>query len=140
MAAQRGLDSLMGMRPPASVNLTPEVLRVAMKGLLTFREMELNQVHSWILGSKCWSCSDSDCPSRIVTGARVSEAHQAVVDRIVDSAHFGTKILEVLSLKEICGGSNLGFCGRCVKGWESEHADVRESAWGLLLDISGSGG
>jgi len=70
-------------------------------------------------------------------GPGVSEAHQKVVDRIVDSAYTGTKILEVLSLKEICGDDCFGFCESCVDGWEAGHADVRKNVWGVLPDVFG---
>jgi len=137
MAARRGLDSLMDRRLPASARLSPEVLHMAMKGLLALREVELKEAHRLILGSRgSRSCSQSNCPSRH-SGPGVSEADQKVVDRITDSACSGTKILEVLSLKEVCGGDCLGFCKGCVGGWEAGHADVRESAWDMLPIVFG---
>ena len=138
MAARRGLDSLMDMRLQAGARLSPEILRVAIKGLLALHKMELKETHHLIFGSQAsWSCSRSNCPSRTTTGPRVSEAHQKVVDRITDSSHSGTKILQVLSLKEVCGGDYLGFCESCVEGWEVGHADVRKNAWGMLPGIFG---
>jgi len=137
MAARRGLDSLMDIRLPSSARLSPEILRVAMRGLLVLREMELKETHRLIHGSRgSRSCSRPNCPSRN-TGPGVSEAHQKVVDRIADSAHSGTKILEVLSLKEIYGGGCLGFCENCMEGWEAGHADVRKNVWGVLPGLFG---
>ena len=137
MAARKGLDSLMDRRLPASARLPPEILQVVIKGLLTLREMELKETHRLILGSKgSRSCSRPNCPSRNA-GPGVSEAHQEVVDRIVDSAHSGTKILEVLSLKEIYGGDCLGFCENCMEGWEAGHADVRKNVWSMLPGLFG---
>jgi len=138
MAARRGLDSLMDRRLPASARLSPEILRVAINGLLALRGVELKEAHRLILGSRgARSCSRSNCPSRNATGPVVSEAHQEVVNRITDSAHSGTKILEVLSLREACEGDYVGFCEKCVEGWEAGHADVRKSAWGMLSDVFG---
>ena len=137
MAARRGLDSLMDRRLPASARLSPEALQVAMKGLLALREVELKEAHRLILGSRgSRSCSRSNCPSRNL-GPGVSEADQKIVDRITDSAHCGTKILEVLSLKEVCGGDCFGFCEGCTEGWETGHADVRKNVWVMLPDVFG---
>ena len=138
MAAQRGLDSLMDRHLPASARLSPEILRVAVKGQLALREMELKEIHRLIVGQKGFrSCSRPGCPSRNTTGPRVSEAHQKVIDRITDSGHSGTKLLRVLSLREICGDDCLGFCGSCVEGWEAGHADLRREAWGMLPEMFG---
>ena len=138
MAARRGLDSLMDRRLPAKARLSPEILQAAIKGMLALREAELKEIHRLILGSRgSQPCLRSNCPSRATTGPRVSEAHQEVVDRITDSAHSGTKILQVLSLKEVCGGDCFGFCESCVEGWEVGHADVRKNAWGMLPDMFG---
>ena len=138
MAARRGLDSLMDMRLPASARLSPEILRVAMKGLFVLREMELKEIHRLVIGSKgSQTCLRSNCPSRTPMDPRVLEARQRIADRITDSAHSGTKILDVLSLKEVCGGNCLGFCESCVEGWESGHADVRKGAWGMLPHVIG---
>jgi len=140
MAARRGLDSLMDTRLPTSARLSPDVLRAAMKGLLALREMELKEIHRLVLGSKgSRSCSQPNCPSRNATGPRVSEAHQEVVGRIADSAHSGTKILEVLSL-DVCEGGCAGFCRSCVEGWEAGHADVRQKVWGTLPGMFGLNG
>ena len=136
MAVRRGLDSLMGLRLSASARLTPEVLQVAIKGLLALRGMELKETHRLILGSRgSRSCSRPTCPSRNTTGPVVSEAHQKVVDRIADSVHSGTKILEVLSLREVCGGDCFGFCENCAERWGAGHVDVRKNAWGTLPDV-----
>jgi len=138
MAARRGLDSLMDRRLPAKARLSPEILQAAIKGMLALREAELKEIHRLIFGSRgSKPCLRSNCPSRTTAGSRVSEAHQKVVDRITDSAHSGTKILQVLSLKEVCGGDCFGFCESCVEGWEAGHADVRKNAWGMLPDMFG---
>ena len=138
MAVRRGPDSLMDRRSPASARLSPEILRVAIKGLLALREMELKETHRLILGSNSpHSCRSLNCPSRNTMGPRVSEAHQKVVDRIVESADSGTKLLQVLSVKEVCGGDCFGFCAGCVEGWEAGHADVRKKAWAVLPDVFG---
>ena len=138
MAARRGVGSLMDRRLPASARLSPETLQVAIQGLMALREMELRETHRLILGPKSSrSCSLPTCPSRDATGPGVSEAHQRVVDRIADSAHPGTKLLQVLSLKDICGGDCLGFCEGCVGGWEAGHAGVRRKAWGMLPEVFG---
>ena len=50
MAAQRGLDSLMDRRLPASACLSPDILHVATRGLMKLREVELNETHDMILG------------------------------------------------------------------------------------------
>ena len=145
MAARMGLDSLMDTRLPASARLPPDTLRAAMKGLLALREMELKEIHRLILWSRGpRSCSWSECRSRDA-GLRVSKAHQEVVDRIADSAHSGTRILEVLSLKEVFGADwaafwNDGFCDNCVEDWEAAHADVRKKAWGTLPGVFGLNG
>jgi len=44
------------------------------------------------------------CPSRHAAGPRVSEAHRKVIDQITDSSGSGTRLLQVLSLRDICGG------------------------------------
>ena len=138
MTTRRGLDSLMDKRLPASAGLSPEILQPAIRGLMTLREMELKETHRLILGSKgpC-SCSGLNCPSRNTTGPRVSEAHQKVVDQIVDSARSSTKLLQVLSLREACGDDCFGFCESCVEGWEAGHAAVRKKAWTMLPNVFG---
>jgi len=138
MAARRGLESLMGRRLPASARLPPETLQVAVQGLFALREMELKETHHLIFGlNASRSCSRSDCPSRDTTGPRISEAHKKVANRIVDSARSGTRLLQVLSLKEVCGGDCLGFCDGCVEAWEAGHADLRKKAWAALPDVFG---
>ena len=138
MAARMGLDSLMDARLPASAKLAPEILRVAIQGLLALREMELREIHRLIFGSKgprC--CSMPECHSYNAADPGLSEARQKVVDRIADPARPGTKILELLSLKEVCRGDLVGFCDDCVEGWEAGHVDVRKNAWGMLPGMFG---
>ena len=138
MAARRGLDSLMNRRLPQSATLPPDILQPAIRGLITLREMELKETHRLILGSEAlYPCSSSKCPSRKKTGPRASDAHQKVVDQITDSFRSGTKLLQVLSLAEICGGDCHGFCVGCVEGWEAGHAEVRKKVWAVLPDVFG---
>jgi hypothetical protein len=138
MAARRGLDSLMDSRLLRNATLPPGILQVTIKGLLTLREVELKETHRLIFGSKdSRSCSQAGCPSPEATGPRISEAHQKVVDRITDSVRSGTNILQVLSLREVCGSDCFGFCEFCVEGWEVGHADARKNAWAMLPDVFG---
>ena len=138
MAARRGLDSLMDRRLPASARLSPEILQVATKGLLALCKMELNETYDLVLPSNGPRiCSQANCPSRSMTGPGVSEAHRAVIDRMANYAHPGTKLLQVLSLRDVCGGDCLGFCESCVEGWEAGHANVRRRVWGMLPDLFG---
>lgn len=138
MVARKGLDSLMGEGLPASARLSPKILQVAIKGLIALREMELKELHRLICGPKgWWFCSQPNCPSGNATDPKVqSEAYQKVVHRIIDSGHSGTRLLEVLSLKEV-RGDGLGFCESCAEGWEAGHADVRKKAWDLLPNMFG---
>ena len=138
MAARRGLDSLMDGRLPAGARLPLETLQVAAKGLLALREIELNETYDLVLGSKgSRTCSQVNCSSRTTTGPRVSEAHRKVIDRMASYAHSGTKLLQVLSLRDVCGGDYLGFCESCVVEWEAGHADVRRKVWDMLPDVFG---
>jgi hypothetical protein len=138
MAVRRGPDSLMDRHLPRDAILSPEILQVAIKGLLALREMELKEIHRLIFGSNnSRSCPWPGCPSPDATGPRISEAHRKIADRITDSAHSGTRLLQVLSLREVCGGDYLGFCKNCVEGWEVGHADVRRNAWEMLPDVFG---
>jgi len=138
MAARRGLDSLMIRRLPQSATLSPEVLQLAIRGLMTLREMELKETHRLIFGSKTSRpCSSQNCPSRNTTGPQTSDARQIIVDQITDSSQSGTKVLQILSLSDICGGDCHGFCESCVEGWEAEHAKVRKKVWTALPDVFG---
>ena len=138
MAARRGLGSLMDRRLPASAKLSAEILQVAAQGLLALREIELNETFDLVLGSRgSRICSQANCPSRNTTGPRISEAHRKVIDRMVNYAHSGTKLLQVLSLRDICGDDYLGFCESCVEGWEVGHADVRRKVWDMLPNLFG---
>ena len=138
MAVRRGLAPLMDRRLPRSATLAPETLQVAIEGLFTLREMELKETHRLIFGSSgSRSCSWMSCPSLDATGPRISEAQQKIADRITDFAPSGTNLLQVLSLKEVCGGDYFGFCENCVEGWEIGHADVRKNAWAMLPDVFG---
>jgi len=136
MATRRGLDTLMDRRLPQSATLSPEILQLAIRGLMALREMELKETHRLIFGSKIsHPCSSQNCPSRSNTGPRASEAHQKIVDQITGSSRSGTKVLQVLSLGDICRGNSHGFCKRCVEEWEAGHAEVRKKVWAALPDV-----
>jgi hypothetical protein len=140
MAARRGLDSLMDRHLPRNATLPSDILQVAIRGLLALREMEFKETYRLIFGSSgSRSCSQFklSCTAYNATGSRLSEARQKVADRITDSAHSGTNVLQILSLGEVCGGDCFGFCGNCVEGWEVGHADVRKNAWTMLPDAFG---
>ena len=138
MATRRGLDSLMDRRLPQSATLSPEILQSATRGFIALREMELKETHRLIFGSKTSRpCSSLKCPSRRTAGPRGSEAHQKVVDQITDFSRPGTKVLQVLSLADICGGDCDEFCENCVEGWEAEHGEVRRKVWAALSDAFG---
>jgi hypothetical protein len=119
MAVRRGLDPLMDKRLPRNAILSTEILQVAMRGLLALREMEFKETYRLIFGSSgSRSCSQFklSCTAYNATGSRLSEARQKVADRITDSAHSGTNVLQILSLGEVCGGDCFGFCGRLCGG------------------------
>ena len=138
MAVRRGLDSLMVRRLPQYTILSPEILQLAIRGLMTLREMELKETHRLIFGSKTSRpCSSQNCSSHNTTGPRASDARQMIVDQIMDSSQSGTKVLQVLSLGDVCGGDCHGFCESCVEGWEAEHAKVRKKVWTALPDVFG---
>jgi hypothetical protein len=125
---------------PPNATLAPEILQIMIKGLFTLREMELKETYRLMFGSTgSRSCSQSmsSCISHKATGPGVSEAHQKIADRITDSAHSGTRLLQVLSLRGVCGGDCVGFCQSCVEGWEVGHADMRKNACAMLPDVSG---
>jgi len=139
MAVRRGSDSLMDAVLPASARLAPGILQVAIKGLIALREMELKETQRLIFEpkgphSRPFNCSSCDIVGRSIG---VSEMHQKVIDQITDSYRSGTRLLQVLSLGEICGGDYHGFCERCVKEWEDGHAEVRRKAWAALPDVFG---
>jgi len=128
----------MDMRLSASARLPPEIIRVASKGLFALRDMEVKETHRLIFGPRgSHPCSSSNCPSRSTVGLGVSEAHQKIADGITDSSGSGTRILQVLSLSDICGGDRYGFCKSCVEGWEHGHGEVRKKAWAVLPDVFG---
>lgn len=105
---------------------------------MALREVEFKETYGLILGSKLsHPCSSANCPSRKTTGPRVSEAHQKVIDRIVDASGTGTKVLQVLSLSGARESDSDGFCETCLKGWEAGHAGVRKRAWDVLPRVFG---
>ena len=139
MAARRGLNSLMDGNLPRSATLPPTILRSAIGGFVALRELEVNETHRLVLGSKgCNPCSPTTCPLANSTGPGVSRAHQKVIDRIAGPPQSGgTKVLEVLSSSGVRGDDSDGFCGDCVKEWELGHAEIRKRAWDALPSVFG---
>jgi len=138
MAVRRGLDSLMDGRLPASARLPPETLKVAMRGLIALREMELKETHRLILGPEAaHQCSSTACPSRGAVGPTRWKAYQSFADRITDSCGSGTKILQVVSPDDVHGDNCYGFCEDYVWGWRHGHVGVRKKAWTALPDVFG---
>ena len=142
MAAQRGLDSLMDKRLPASARLSPEILHIALRGLMTLRELELNKTHRIIFGRKgSHPCSVSNCPSRAPIDPAALEAYEKIFDHIVGSFHLGTNVLQVPEFYEDREGGpqcvGPGICGNCVEWLESRHVDLREKVWAMLPDVFG---
>ena len=143
MAARRGVDSLMDERLPRSATLSPRVLRTAIKGFITLREVELKETHQLVFGSKrSGPCSLPNCLSRTPASPAALEAYQKVFDHIVGSSDRGTKVLQV---PELCKGSEgqvaVGICPdiceNCERRWKYGHADLRERVWAMLPDAFG---
>ena len=133
MAAQKGLNSLMGRHLPQNAVLSPEVLQSAVGGLLVLREFEVGETYRLVLeGRNSNTCSSLICPSRNATGPGVSDAHEKVIERITGSPGSGTKILQVLSLSGITEADSSGFCENCRKGWQDGHVGIRKRAWDML--------
>ena len=138
MAARRGIDSLTNKILIQNATLSPEILRSALKGFVTLRELELGEKYCLVLGSKaCHPCSSPNCPSRDATGPRVTDAHKKIIDRITDSTRSGTRVLQVLVLSSVDEGVADGFCEECAKGWEAGHVEARKRAWNMLTDVFG---
>jgi len=142
MATRRGLNSLMDRHLPRNATLSPEILQSAIGGLMTLREVELNETHHLVFEQKVpQPCSMSNCPSRTPTGPAALEARRKVFDRIVGSSRLGTKVLEVPEFYEGCGGElqcvGPGICSSCVGRWESGHAELRKKAWVMLPGVFG---
>ena len=137
MAARRGLNSLMDGNLPRGATLPPTILRSAIGGFVALRELEVNETHRLILGSKgCNPCSPTTCPLANSTGPGVSRAQQNVINRIAGLHQSGgTKVLEVLSSSGVRGDDSDGFCGDCVKEWELGHAEIRKRAWDALPSV-----
>jgi len=142
MATRRGPSSLMDRNLPRNATLSPEVLQSAITGLMTLRELELNETHRMIFepsGSR--PCSAPNCPSRAPTGPAALEAYRKVFDRIVGSSQLGTKVLQVPEFYENCGGElqcvGPGICSGCVERWGSWHAELRKKAWAALPGVFG---
>jgi len=114
---RRGLDSFMSRCLPVSARLSPNILRVAIMGPIALREMELRETHRLIFGPDAsHQCSSSICPSRGAVGPKIWEAHQNVIDRVMDSSGCGSKTLQIVSLSDVCSGDCYGFCENYVRG------------------------
>jgi hypothetical protein len=140
MATRRGLNSLMGEHLPRNAAFSPKVLQSAIGGLMVLREVEFNETHRLIFGSKGSDpCSTSNCPSRTQSSPGAMEAYRKVFDRIVGPSQLGMKVLQVPEFYEARGGDlqciGPGICKSCVERWESGHAELRKKAWAMLPDI-----
>ena len=144
MATRRGPNSPMDRNLPRNATLPPEILRSAITGLMTLREVELSEGHHLIFepNSPHPRCA-SNCSARTPMGPAALEARQKVLDHIVGSSQSETKILEVPEFYEDRGVLRCivpGICGSCVERWESGHAELRKKAWAMLPDVFGLGG
>jgi len=142
MAARRGVDSLMGGCLPASARLSPEILCVAIKGLIALREMELNETHRLIFVPKePHTRFTLACPLFTPTDPAAVVASQKVFDHIVGSSQLGTRVLQVPKFYEARGGYiqsvDPSICGNCVARWVSGLAELRKKAWAALPDVFG---
>ena len=142
MASRRGVNSLMGRHLPRSSTLSPGVLQSAIEGLMALRELELNETHHLVFGSKGSNpCSTSNCPSCAPTGPGALEAYRKVFEHVVGSSQFGTRVLQVPEFYGDRGGElrcvSPGICASCVERWESGHADLRKKAWAMLPGVFG---
>jgi len=142
MAARRGLDSLIDSHLPQDATLPPDILQSAIRGLMTLREMERDEIHRLIFEPKgSHLCSSPNCPSHTKTGPATLEIYQKVFDHIVGSPQLGTKVLQIPKFYEDCGGDlrcvGPGICNSCVERWESEHADLRKKTWEALPVVFG---
>jgi hypothetical protein len=130
----------MDRRTPQSATLPPEILQTAIKGLMTLREMELNETHRLVFGPKgSRKCSTPSCPLRTPTSPAALEAYQKVFDHIVGSSECGTKVLQVPDFYKGSDGHDSvhifpNVCDNCESGWESGHADLRKRVWATLPD------
>ena len=142
MAVRTGLGSLMNRSLPKGATLPPDVLQSAIAGLMTLRELELNEIHRLIFEPKgSRPCFTSKCPSRTPTDSATLDAYRKVYDHIVGSSQLRTKVLQVPEFYEDCGGDRrwVGreICRNCVERWESGHAELRKKAWEKLPDVFG---
>jgi hypothetical protein len=140
MATRKGLNLLMGEHLPRNATLSPKVLQSAIGGLMALREVEFNETHHLIFGSKGSDpCSTSKCPLRTPSSPGTLEVYQKVFDRIVGPSQLGMRVLQVPEFYEDCGddlqGVGPGVCSSCVERWESGHAELRKKAWAILPDV-----
>jgi hypothetical protein len=142
MAARRGVSSLMGRHLPRNSALALQILQPATEGFVALRELELNETHRLVFGTKSsYPCSTPNCVSRMPTGPGALEAYQKVFDHIVGPLQFGTRVLQVPEFYEDRRRQRLcvipGVCSGCVGRWESGHADLRKKTWAVLPDVFG---
>jgi hypothetical protein len=100
MAARRGVSSLMGRHLPRNSTLALQILQPAIEGFVALRELELNETHRLVFGTKSsYPCSTPNCVSRMPTGPGALEAYQKVFDHIVgpssvrDESAAGSQVL-----------------------------------------------
>ena len=136
MAARRGLRSLMNPRHPARARLSPETLQTAAEGLMTLREMELKETHRLISTPHLCHISGG-CVSPQMLGPGALDVERKVIDQITGSSQSGTRVLQVFSLKDICGDEFYIFCKNCEEWWESGHVEMRKKAWAALPSVFG---
>ena len=131
MAVRGGGDSLMGERLPTNARLSPRILQVAVKGLIAFRELELEEAHRLVYGLKgSHSCSSPGCASEGLGGPQA----QRVVDLIVDSTSPGRVLFGIPLFRVVYGGE---FCGSCLERWEVGYASMRKKIWDMLPNMFG---
>ena len=133
MAARRGVQSLINPRHPVKAQLPPEILQPAADGLMALREIELKEIHRLIMAPH--RCLSHGCVSPKTLGPGGSDAERKVIDKITGSSQSGTRVLQVFSLGDICGGELDGFCKNCEEWWESGHFEMRKKAWGVLPSV-----
>ena len=135
---------------PRSATLTPDVLQSAIAGLMTLREVERDEVHRLIFGSKtpqpcfglnCLSRGSLGPPYQFKSGPAAPEAYKRVLDHIVGSSQPFTKALQVPKFNWNEGGNTVRvfpeFCRVCLGRWEVGHADLRRKVWAMLPSIFG---
>ena len=132
----------MGEGLPANARLPPEILLVAVKGLIALREMELNEAHRLTFGPRDSQCSSAlACPFLIPAHPAAVAISQRVFDHMTGSSQLGTRVLQAPELYEDRGGRlqcvEPCICGDCLEELTSGHAALRKKAWAALPDVFG---